>query len=110
MRDDGLPQASSSRLYSRKWPRGFRPSATVNSRGASVRDKRKKFIVLAEKRVTRVLENLRLVGNLANRSNYEYNDRDADKILTAIEGEVKRLRLRFNSGTEKREERFKLDT
>jgi len=74
-----------------------------------VRDKRERFIELAEKRVTRVLETIRLVGNLANRGNYEYSEEDLEKILSAIEGEVKRLRMTFHTKGSKREDRFRLD-
>jgi hypothetical protein len=74
-----------------------------------MRDKRQKFVELAEKRVTRVLEHLRLIGNLANRSNYEYEDRDARKILAAIEGELQRLRLKFNAESPSREDSFTLE-
>jgi hypothetical protein len=74
-----------------------------------VRNKRQKFIELAEKRVTRVLDHLRLVGNLANRSNYEYEDRDVRKILAALEGELQRLRLKFNAESPSREDGFTLE-
>ena len=42
-------------------------------------DKNKKFRELAEKRVTRLINNLRLIGNLANRNNYSYTEDEAQK-------------------------------
>ena len=42
---------------------------------------REKFKRLAEQRVTKVLKQIKLVGNLSNRSNYEYSDGDVKKIL-----------------------------
>lgn len=58
---------------------------------------RERFVILAEKRVSRTLKDLRLVGNLANKSNYSYTDDDVKKILGALEGEIKNLRKRFES-------------
>ena len=52
-------------------------------------EKRKKFKSLAEKRVERALKQIRLVGNLANNSHYEYTQEDASKIVNAIEGEFR---------------------
>src|SRR3990172_7532918 len=45
---------------------------------------RKKFVELAEKRVRRALNDIRLIGNLSNRSNYTYTDDDAKKIYKAL--------------------------
>lgn len=63
-----------------------------------MRDKRKKFIELATKRVNRAIKDLRLIGNLSNRSSYEFADDDARKIIKALQKEVEMLRQRF-SGT-----------
>lgn len=70
--------------------------------------RREKFVELAEKRVTRVLKDLRLVGNLANRNNYSYTEQDTKKILSAIEAEVKNLRRRFEHTDEEENTVFKL--
>lgn len=70
--------------------------------------RREKFVELAEKRVTRVLKDLRLVGNLANKSNYFYTDDDVKKIIQAIENEVKNLRRRFENSSEDTGLMFKL--
>ena len=40
---------------------------------------RKKFVELAEKRVTRALKDIKLIGNLSNKSNYSYTKSDSDK-------------------------------
>ena len=73
-----------------------------------VRDKRKKFIELAEKRVNRLLKELRLVGNLSNRSNYQFSDEDVRKIFLAIENELKVTRKRFETAGSSDEATFKL--
>jgi hypothetical protein len=58
-------------------------------------DRRAKFVELAQKRVTRAIREIRLVGNLANKHNYSYTDQDAQKIVAALESELKLLRNRF---------------
>ena len=71
-------------------------------------DKRERFVALAEKRVTRALRDLRLVGNLANKNNYSYTEQDAGKIIGALDAELKVLKSRFASGIDKNSSRFKL--
>lgn len=73
-----------------------------------MRDRRKKFVELAEKRVTKAIHAIQLIGNLSNRSNYEYTDADAKKILKALDDEVKALRGRFAKGSGPSEPQFKL--
>ncbi len=69
---------------------------------------RQKFVELAEKRTTKAIKTLRLVGNLSNRSNYSYTDEDSVKILRALERELRDLRSRFNNGDGSNEITFKL--
>lgn len=57
--------------------------------------KRAKFVELAEKRVNRALKDLRLISNLANRSNYEYTDADVRKIIKVLQAEVNAVKARF---------------
>lgn len=72
------------------------------------RDKRQKFKSLAEKRVNRTIHDLRLIGNLANRSNYEYTHRDMESILGALDGEMRRLRERLLARSSRDTKLFKL--
>lgn len=69
---------------------------------------RERFVELAGKRVTRAIKNLRLVGNLSNRSNYSYTEEDVKKILTALEAEMRDVRRRFNSKKRETDAVFKL--
>lgn len=69
---------------------------------------RDKFIELAEKRVTKSIKDLRLVGNLANKSNYSYSEDDAKKIVAARENELKNLRRKFESTSTDEDFIFKL--
>lgn len=59
------------------------------------RDPRERFITLANKRVTAAILQLRLVGNLANRKNYEYDAEDSKKIMRALQREIDDLKARF---------------
>ena len=69
---------------------------------------REKFVALAEKRVTKAIRDLRLVGNLSNKSNYSYTEQDVRKIIVALEQEIKKLRRRFESEKHPQEVVFKL--
>jgi len=53
-----------------------------------------KFKRLATKRVARILNDLRLLGNLANNS-YLYSDEDVRKIFSAIEDQLSAAKSRF---------------
>lgn len=54
-----------------------------------------RFRRIAERRVTEALRVFRLIGNLSNRNNYEYTDAEVRQILDALEGEMRRLKQRF---------------
>ena len=58
-------------------------------------NRKQKFQRLAEKRVNRILNELRLIGNLSNRANYSYELKQVNKIFKAIQGEVDFLKLKF---------------
>lgn len=69
---------------------------------------REKFKRLAERRVTKVLRQIKLVGNLSNRSNYFYSDEDARKIYRAIKSGLDDMKARFDSRGTSTDEQFKL--
>jgi len=52
--------------------------------------------------VTAAIQQLRLVANLANKKNYQYNAEEAAKIVRALQNELDELKLKFK-GEEKRE-------
>lgn len=58
-------------------------------------NKNEKFKELAEKRVNRLLNDIRLVGNLANKNNYSYSSDEAQKIISVIDKEIKALKAKF---------------
>lgn len=74
-----------------------------------MRDKRKKFVELAEARVNRAIKDIRLIGNLANKSAYDYGDEDVRKIFRAIQKELDGAKSRFGGDGAAREDGFRLE-
>lgn len=60
-----------------------------------LRNKRKKFEDIAIRRVNKVIKEIRLIGNLSNRSSYEYSEEDVKKIVKALQREVDAVKARF---------------
>lgn len=73
-----------------------------------MRDRRAKFVKLANNRVNRTIKDLRLIGNLSNRAAYEYNDQDVRQVVQALQREVEAVRARFGRSGEKPESEFQL--
>jgi len=64
-----------------------------------------RFKRVAEARTNAVLDKLRILGNLSNRQMYSYSEQDINKIFSAINKQLREVRVRFNS---RKEEKFKL--
>ena len=67
------------------------------------KEKSDKFRELAESRVNRAINMIRLIANLGNKAHYDYSSEQVNKIVKALEAEVKNVRVKFNSkrrGTE----------
>jgi predicted DNA binding CopG/RHH family protein len=73
------------------------------------KNKRAKFIELANARVNRAIKDLQLIGNLANKRAYEYSEKDARQIVRALEAEIERIKDRYKSGSEKTNNVFNLE-
>lgn len=69
---------------------------------------RKKFVELAEKRVSKALKDIKLIGNLSNKSNYSYTDQDVKKIHQALKAALDEMHQRFKSKGASEDESFKL--
>jgi hypothetical protein len=70
--------------------------------------KSEKFRDLATKRVNRVVHDLELVGNLSNRSAYEYSDHEVRQIMRAIDEAVAETKRRFRAPGDKKGMAFSL--
>lgn len=64
-------------------------------------NKRERFKKLAEYRTNEVLKKLKVLGNCANKSAYEYTDEEVGKIFYEIERKVKEIKSKFSSGKHK---------
>lgn len=58
---------------------------------------REKFVRLATKRVSNALKAIQLIGNLSNRSNYDYTEADVQKIFRALHDEVSAAKKKFET-------------
>ncbi len=70
---------------------------------------REKFIELAEKRVSKALKDIKLIGNLSNKSNYSYTEQDVKKIHSALKTALDEMKRRFDSKGDSADESFKLE-
>lgn len=66
--------------------------------------RRIRFKRLAEKRTNEVLEKLRILGNLSNKSSYEYTEAEINKLFKAIDLQLRTVKYKFHY----RNRRFKL--
>lgn len=69
--------------------------------------KYEKFKRLAENRTNKIIDMIRLLGNLSVKSTYEYSEKDIAKIFTSIEKELKIAKLKF-SDIDDTNKKFKL--
>ncbi|WP_319380178.1 hypothetical protein [Thiomicrorhabdus sp.] len=74
----------------------------------AIKDKRAKFIELATNRVNRTIKDLRLIGNLANKNNYEFDDVQVNKIIKALQSELDEVKSKFNAKKSDSSKDFKL--
>jgi hypothetical protein len=70
--------------------------------------KNERFRRLAEIRGNRILRDLDLLGNLANRNNYEYTEDEAQKLFAAIDDQLKVTKFLFFHGNSRRKREIKL--
>jgi len=69
---------------------------------------REKFVELAEKRVNKTVKDLRLIGNLANKTNYDYDNHDVKHIVSFLRKELKMLEKKFEDYSTETDQEFKL--
>lgn len=62
---------------------------------------RAKFVKLASARVSKALKDIQLIGNLSNRSNYDYTNEDITKIFKALNEEIAACKKRFELSNKK---------
>jgi len=57
--------------------------------------KKDKFKRIASRRTTDVLERIRILGNLANKSIYSYDEGDIRRIFSAIDEQLRATKVKF---------------
>lgn len=70
--------------------------------------KRDKFKSLAENRTNSAIKQIRLIGNLSNKSSYSYEEKDVLKIYNALSSEIKAMKERFSNDVGSGRPTFKL--
>lgn len=94
-------------IYASAEKRASRMNAQEGARSVK-RDRRGKFVELAELRMVKTIKAIRLVANLSNRTHYEFNESDVRKIVGALNREVEQLERRFKEIAPKSDIEFKL--
>ena len=69
----------------------------METKRAGLSDRRMKFAELATKRVNRATQAIRTIGNLSNRSNYDWTEQDVKKIARELRKAVKEVEDSFLS-------------
>lgn len=67
---------------------------------ATSQEKTDRFKRVAENRTNKIINQIRLLGNCANRSNYEYSEEDVKKIFSVIENELKETKAKYQTKTQ----------
>ena len=70
---------------------------------------REKFVRLAEARTNKIIYMIQLLGNCSNQSQYEYTQKDVNKIFNAIQTELDMARKRYSKQDSQKGTKFKLD-
>lgn len=65
--------------------------------------RRERFETVAARRTQKLLDLLDILGNCANKSNYEYTDDDVRKMFIAIENKTKSIKSLFGNAINKEE-------
>lgn len=73
-----------------------------------MRDRRQKFVQLAEARVNKALKDIQLIGNLSNTSAYEFSEADVRRIFGALQKGLDTAKARYSREGEATGREFKL--
>ena len=88
---------------------GMENDSPVPKPSQSARIRRERFVRVAAKRTQRILDAVRALGNCANRTAYQYDSADVQKIFTAIDRELEAARVRFSAKDDRKETLFSFE-
>ena len=63
--------------------------------------RQEKFKRLASRRTNNVLNQLRLLGNLSNKANYDYGEEGVRKIFSTIKSQLRIVEAKFTESTKR---------
>ena len=69
--------------------------------------RRERFEKVASNRVQKVIDFLGLIGNCANKNNYEYTEKDVEQMFKEINRAVKEARVMYDKELSKTKTGFK---
>jgi ribosomal protein L7/L12 len=72
------------------------------------RNKREKFVALAESRTVNAIKAIRIIAKLGNKSAYDFTEADVNKIVKALTQEVEAMKTRMLSSRVKEDVDFNL--
>lgn len=70
------------------------------------KDKQADFKRLAEARTNKIIDMLGLLGNLSNKSHYEYTEEQVEALFNAIQSELEIQRQRFKDASPRKKFRL----
>jgi ribosomal protein L7/L12 len=62
----------------------------------NTKDKREKFVSLAQARTKNAIKAIRIIAKLGNKNAYEFTDADVKKIASALNKEVEAMKARMS--------------
>jgi len=74
---------------------GIQEESVLEPTASGPSNRRVKFAELASKRVNRATQAIETIGNLSNRSNYEWTEQDVKKIVRELRKSVREVEDRF---------------
>jgi hypothetical protein len=66
-----------------------------------ISNKRQRFEKVASNRVQKIIDFIRLLGNCANKNNYEYSDKDVELMFREISRALKESKVLFDKNLNK---------
>lgn len=67
----------------------------IRSLHMSQENKHGRFIRIATKRTNEIIDKIRILGNCANRSSYEYTEGEVNKIFSELDKQLKLIKAKF---------------
>ena len=72
------------------------------------RNKRQRFLEVAEARTNAVLERIRILGNCSNKQLYEYSEEEISNVFKVLEDELHQVKQRFLINKKQKGRKFRL--